>query len=256
LTRDFSGFTIFHDSDRRFCNILDNRAAISFHDGLASCWENEYKSDIFRVRLQVLSSLIPAVLRGQTWLDAGCGTGTIARWLAAERGASVVAVDGSDKMLSHAVPAQGVEYRNADVVRTGLPDQSCDGVVCSSVLEYLPEPEVALKEFHRILKPGGFLLASVPNRALSVRIPLNLIYWLTRPLGARRRFAYLDHSKHSFSAEQFKAVLDRNGFVPERVINFGRLGLPFRIKVSSAGTLLMGMARKTSAPHNPEARPA
>ncbi len=225
---------------------MDNRSAISFYDGLASGWENEYKSDIFGVRLRLLSGMIPSGLQGQTWVDAGCGTGTISRWLAAERGATVLAIDGSDHMLSHALPARGVEYRKADIVRTSLPDESCDGIVCSSVLEYLPFPEVALEEFHRILKPGGVLLASVPNRALSIRIPVMLIYWLTRPLGTKRRFAYLDHSKHSYSATQFSAALGSNGFATERVIEYGRLGLPFGINVSTSGTLLMALARKLS----------
>ena len=225
---------------------VDNRAAISFHDRLASGWEDEYKSDIFGVRLKVLSDLIPGDLRGRAWLDAGCGTGTISRWLAVERGASVLAIDGSDRMLSHALPAGGVEYRKADIVWTGLPDQSCDGIVCSSVLEYLPFPEAALEEFHRVLKPGGVLLASVPNRVLSVRIPLVLIYWLTRSLGTKRRFAYLDYSRHSYSAGEFRAVLGDNGFATERVVEFGRLGLPFGITVSPSGTLLMALARRLS----------
>jgi len=223
---------------------LNKRTAISFYDGLASRWEDEYKSDTFGVRLQVLSDLVPRDLRGQTWLDAGCGTGTISRWLAAERGASVLAIDGSDRMLSHALPARGVEYRKADIVSTGLPDGSFNGIVCSSVLEYLTFPEVALEEFHRVLKPGGIVLASVPNRALSVRIPLISLYWLTRPLGTKRRFAYLDHSKHSYSATEFSCVLGRNGFGTEHVVEFGRLGLPFGMTVSRSGSLLMVLARR------------
>ncbi len=232
--------------DGRKRKAVDNQTAISFYDGLASRWEDEYKSDIFAVRLQVLSGLIPEDLHGQTWLDAGCGTGTISRWLAGERGASVFAIDGSDRMLSHAQPARGVEYRKADIMQTGLPDGSCDGIVCSSVLEYLPFPEAALQEFRRVLKPGAVLLASVPNRALSVQIPLMLIYWLTRPLRTRRRFAYLDHSKHSYSATQFSAALRSSGFAAERVVEYGRLALPFGITVSSAGTLFMALARKLS----------
>lgn len=224
---------------------MHNQAAISFHDTLASRWEDEYKSKDFGARIAVISELIPAQLPGQKWMDAGCGTGTIARWLAAERGASVLAIDGSDNMLAHAAEAERVEYRQADIVCTGFPDESFDGIVCSSVLEYLVSPESTLKEFHRLLKPGGVLLASVPNGAMSVRIPLKLVYWLTRPLGKRRRVAYLDHSRHCYSGAQFSNLLGRTGFSAERMVEFGRFVLPLGIPASRSGILIMAFTRKS-----------
>jgi SAM-dependent methyltransferase len=223
---------------------MHNQAAVSFHDAIASRWEDEYKSPAFELRLTVISALTPGELRGQTWMDAGCGTGTISRWLAAERGASVLAIDGSANMLAHALGAEGVEYRKADVVCTGFPAASFDGIVCSSVLEYLVSPEAALKEFYRLLKPGGVLLASVPNRAMSVRIPLKLVYWLTRPLGRARCFTYLDHSKHSYSAVQFGDLLRRSGFDVERVVEYSRFVLPFGIPASRSGILIMALSRR------------
>ena len=41
---------------------------------------------------------------------------------------------------------------------------SCDGVLCSSVLEYVSDVDTCLKEFARVLRPAGLLLVSVPNR--------------------------------------------------------------------------------------------
>jgi 2-polyprenyl-6-hydroxyphenyl methylase/3-demethylubiquinone-9 3-methyltransferase len=224
---------------------MHNQAAVSFHDTLADRWEDEYKSKAFSERLAAISDLLPGQLRGQKWLDAGCGTGTIARWLAAERGAAVLALDGSENMLAHAAPSEGVEYRNADIVCTGLPAENFDGIITSSVIEYLDSPELALKEFHRLLKPGGFLLASVPNGAISIRVPLKSIYWMTRLCGKRRCFAYLDHSKHSYSTAEFGSVLRRIGFAVERMVEFGRFVAPFGMPVSRSGILLMALTRKT-----------
>jgi 2-polyprenyl-6-hydroxyphenyl methylase/3-demethylubiquinone-9 3-methyltransferase len=224
---------------------MHNQAAISFHDTLASRWEDEYKSKAFAERIASISGLIPDTLQGQKWLDAGCGTGTISRWLVAERGAVVLAIDGSDGMLAHAPAAKGVEYRRADIIDTGLSSESLDGIVCSSVLEYLASPEAALREFHRLLKPGGVLLASVPNGAMSIRIPLNLVYWITRPLGSKRRVAYLDHSKHCYSAGQFEQTLRRSGFAVEQMVKFGRFVLPFGIPGSRSGILIMALSRKS-----------
>lgn len=219
------------------------RDAVSFHDSLARTWEEGYKKEAFAERLRVLSSLLPQRHLGQRWLDAGCGTGTLSRWLARERGFSVVAIDASEQMLLNALPEEGVDYRRSNVIKTGFPECSFDGVLCSSVLEYIPSIEAALREFHRLLKPGGALLASVPNSALSVRIPLKLIYWFTRPLGRKRMYPFLDYSKHCYSMAGFAELLRHTGFSPERMIEFGSLGLPL-MRVQSHRPLIMALASR------------
>jgi 2-polyprenyl-3-methyl-5-hydroxy-6-metoxy-1,4-benzoquinol methylase len=216
---------------------------VSFHDSLAQTWEKGYETEAFAERLHVLSSLLPERHPGQRWLDAGCGTGTLSRWLARERGFSVVAIDASEQMLANASPADGVEYRRISVIQTGFPKCSFDGVLCSSVLEYIPSIEAVLREFHRLLRPGGALLASVPNSALSVRVPLKLVYWLTRPLGRKRMYRFLDYSKHCYSMSSFSELLRQNGFWPERMIEFGDLGLPLT-RGQSHRPLIMALASR------------
>jgi 2-polyprenyl-3-methyl-5-hydroxy-6-metoxy-1,4-benzoquinol methylase len=221
------------------------RDAVSYHDSLASTWDAAYDGDTYAIRMRVLASLIPPGSSGQRWLDAGCGTGTLSRWLARERGFSVVAIDVSEQMLANAAPQNGVEYRKADVAETGLPSGTFDGVLSSSVLEYLTSVEAALREFHRLLKPGGTLLSSVPNAARSVRIPVKAVYWLTKPLGRKRWHANLDYLKHCYTAAGFRRVLEASGFSTERVVKFGYFEMPFGVRMPTAA-LLMAMARKTT----------
>lgn len=218
--------------------------AITFHDSIANSWEAGYQESTFSVRLKVLSSLIERGDAKRKWLDAGCGTGTLSRWLSRERGFSVTAIDASEEMLRNAAPERRVEYRKADVTRSGLPEGSFDGVVCSSVLEYLPAVEDGLRAFHGLLKPGGTLIASVPSSAPSVRVPMRLLYWLTRPLGRKRWYSFLDHSKHSFSPRGFAEVLGSCGFVVERTVRYGPVDLPFGMRLPSSGTLIVALARK------------
>lgn len=43
-----------------------------------------------------------------------------------------------------------------------LPDQSLDGILCTEVLEHVPDPLAVCREFHRVLRPGGKVLLSTP----------------------------------------------------------------------------------------------
>lgn len=217
--------------------------AISFHDTLAPTWESRYQNHGFQQRLAVVSELLPQGRPGQRWLDAGCGTGTLSRWLARERGFSVESIDGSEKMLANASPEAGVEYSRREVSRTGFPDGSFDGVLCSSVLEYIPAIDVALEEFHRVLKPGGLLMVSIPNAAWSARVPLKLAYWLTWPFGEKRMFRFLDYSVHSYSQKAFADLLRQYGFLAERMVEFGKIGLPLTGRFS-AKPLIMALATR------------
>lgn len=218
--------------------------AVSFHDGLATKWEENYKSARFAARLSVLEKVLPDSQAGKRWLDAGCGTGTVARWLAGERGATVTAVDASKQMLANAQTSAGVTYINGDVMHSGLRECIFDGVVCSSVLEYLDDPQATLSQFARLLKLGGVLLVSVPHAAPSVRIPLRTLYWLTVPLGKFRLYRFLDYSKHCYSISGISELLSRCGFAPTRVVDFARINFYLPLKLRFPGALLMAEAIK------------
>ncbi len=147
---------------------------------------------------------------GQHWLDAGCGTGEIAELLQ-RLGRSVTAVDASPEMVKRCkVPATVVAVEDLP-----YPDDSFDGIVCSSVLEYLQAPELALREFHRVLKPGSNLLVSVPNSSSALRVLQACSFSLFRIPH------YMEYSRHAYSAEKFNQVLSACGFTPQRAERFG-----------------------------------
>jgi SAM-dependent methyltransferase len=98
-------------------------------------------------------------------LDAGCGAGPLAAALI-ERGAVVTGVDASSQMLGLAERRLGAGVRLQQLdLRDPLPFATAtfDDVVASLVLHYLEDWGPTLAEFHRILKPGGRLLASVDH---------------------------------------------------------------------------------------------
>jgi ubiquinone/menaquinone biosynthesis C-methylase UbiE len=96
---------------------------------------------------------------GQVLVDVGCGTGSLLRLLRQRHpGGRCVGVDVSAEMLSVAraqTDDAGIEYQTADANALPIGGESADVVVFLNTLHHLPEPEAALVEALRILKPGG-----------------------------------------------------------------------------------------------------
>jgi 2-polyprenyl-3-methyl-5-hydroxy-6-metoxy-1,4-benzoquinol methylase len=229
----------------------ERSAAIEYHGQLAGCWEQRYQKRSFKARQAALAECLECLdLAGASWLDAGCGTGTLSRFLA-ERGCSVLGVDAAIEMVEAAARLAQRDksvHLNFERVETiaqlPLASNSCDGVLCSSVLEYVAEVDLCLKEFARVLRPGGVLLVSVPNRHSMVRLTQAACYRLGKCLG-RSWLAFLDHSRNQYSVEQFERTLDASGFCSEKVIAFGSPLPTWAQRSRYGGSLWMFVARRT-----------
>ena len=218
--------------------------AVVFHSRQAAAWEAKYSTPTFSVRFGALRSLLrDRDLAGQQWLDAGCGTGSLARWLAAEKGCNVTGVDASREMIANCQRTPETKFKVIDDI-SDLPfaDGAFDGVLCSSVLEYTRFPEDVLAELHRVIKKDGLLVVSVPSSHPFARLPMLAVYWLTRPLGRWRQLTFLDHSRFAYSPSQFSPVLQNRGFVPEGLRKFGAVRFR-KIRVTGAATMLMFLAK-------------
>jgi len=96
-------------------------------------------------------------------LDAGCGEGYMCRMLA-KKGYKVFGVDSSKKLINSAKKLEerqklGINYSVADFRKTKFPDSFFDIVLSHQTLIEIPDPEKAIKEFGRILKRKGIILA-------------------------------------------------------------------------------------------------
>jgi 2-polyprenyl-3-methyl-5-hydroxy-6-metoxy-1,4-benzoquinol methylase len=225
--------------------------AVAYHGQLAKDWERRYRKRSFKARQAVLAECLQGRdLVGASWLDAGCGTGTLSRWLA-ERGCKVLGVDAAAEMAETAsLLAQGEKFINLSFERVEtiahLPvsSNSRDGILCSSVLEYVSEVDACLKEFARVLRPGGLLLVSVPNRYSIVRLTQAASYRMSKWLG-QSWVAFMNYSRNQYSADEFGRKLATSGFCSERVVAFGS-PLPTWVQRSRyGGSLLMFVARRT-----------
>ncbi len=111
---------------------------------------------------------------GLRLLDVGCGEGrhSIAAYLSAD--IEVVGVDLSVADLQTARerfapfaelenPLRSLSFQCADALRLPFADDSFDRVICSEVLEHIPDYRAALTEIRRVLKADGILAISVPR---------------------------------------------------------------------------------------------
>lgn len=106
---------------------------------------------------------------GMRVLDAGCGVGRMS-CAALRRGAAVVSVDFARSRLQYlrtqAPQSSRPQPCQADLNHLPLAERSFDAVLCTQVLEHIPEPAVRrglLRDFARLLRPGGRCLLTVYN---------------------------------------------------------------------------------------------
>ncbi|MGH2829585.1 MAG: class I SAM-dependent methyltransferase [Actinomycetota bacterium] len=105
-----------------------------------------------------------ARIAGKRVLDAGCGEGYGANILTASAG-EVVGVDVEASIVARARERYpSARFEPADLDALPFPDASFDAVVTLQVIEHMRHPSDFLAQLHRVLKPGGTLIVSTPNR--------------------------------------------------------------------------------------------
>lgn len=113
---------------------------------------------------------LPWLRPGISVLDCGCGPGTITRDIAARIAPGrVTGLDFNAAQVGIAArdaAAQGIanaEFRQGSVYELPFADASFDAVFSHALIEHLREPDRAMAEFMRVLKPGGALGVCTPD---------------------------------------------------------------------------------------------
>lgn len=96
-----------------------------------------------------------------TVLECACGTGAISIYIA-QRCRRLIATDFAAGMLRQAAKKcrkfGNVFFRRADITALKCKDNRFDKVVAGNVIHLLPNPELALHELERVVKPGGRII--------------------------------------------------------------------------------------------------
>ena len=114
-------------------------------------------------RYHFAAHLVP----GADVLDVACGAG-YGSALLARHAARVVGVDLSEQAVLHARPryadAPNLEFRAADCAALPFADATFDAVVSFETIEHIAAQKAFLDEARRVLRPGGLLILSCPNK--------------------------------------------------------------------------------------------
>jgi SAM-dependent methyltransferase len=154
--------------------------------------EHLFRDDTDRIEASLRSlGWSPA---GSILLEVGCGPGLYARRLAARHARlHAVGIDRSPTLLRLArerAASAGLancRFERGDALALDWPDQSVDAVVTSRLFTVVDGP-AALREIHRVLRPGGHYFLAEPTSALGTVVPfaaLHLAGWLTGSDAAR-----------------------------------------------------------------------
>jgi len=149
---------------------MDDREVGRYWNDNADVWTRLARAgyDVYRDYLNTPAflAMLPDV-RGRFGIDIGCGEGHNTRQIA-KRGARLVGIDIAEVFIRHAAEMEqkeplGIDYRVASALKLPFPDETFDFATAVMSLMDMPEPDRALAEAFRVLKPGGFLQFSISH---------------------------------------------------------------------------------------------
>ena len=112
-----------------------------------------------------------SVAEGSSVLDIGSGGGFLAATLA-DAGYDVVGIDPAMSAVRSAAQHVPASFVLGAGEMLPFANDSFDSVVCSEVLEHVDDIDAVISEVGRVLRPGGVLIFSLPNRTLLSRLAL------------------------------------------------------------------------------------
>ena len=148
---------------------------------------------------------IPDRIRDKEVLEIATGPGILAKH-AAPAAKRMIATDYSDGMIAQAKKgaySENLMFEVADAMHLPYEENAFDAVIISNALHIIPEPEKALLEIDRVLRPDGILIA--PNFVEHKGTALSRIWsGILRIAGIR--------FVHQWSAQEYLQFLKSNGW--------------------------------------------
>jgi ubiquinone/menaquinone biosynthesis C-methylase UbiE len=140
---------------------------------------NQIGDDTY-IRFKKIKQQIDQIPNSNLLIEVGCGKGALARYIMANKNTTYIGIDFSKTALKHSHQQMPkAHFINADANHLPIKQDIADAILCSEVLEHIPNGyKQAIKEIYSLLKPRGKLLLTVPNRH-HINIKYNLLRYHT-----------------------------------------------------------------------------
>lgn len=155
---------------------------------------------------RIIISVLDKYCKGKEVLDVGSGVGTIDFYLA-KNGKKITGIEISERAFKVAEEAlkkfglgKSINFIRSDFLKTKL-NKKYDFVICSEVLEHLPNEKETLFKINKLTKKGGLFMLTVP----SANAPLN-------KFGSIKPFDKRSGHLRRYTEESVKKLLNSNGF--------------------------------------------
>lgn len=116
-----------------------------------------------KIRSFMIRGLVKKYSKAGKFLDAGCGTGLLLRYLPKGTTGLDINPRNIEKAKIHAPNAKLVL---GDIEKMPFKQNTFSTVICTEVIEHQPNPGPTIKELRRVLKKGGVLIGSTPAASL------------------------------------------------------------------------------------------
>jgi SAM-dependent methyltransferase len=157
----------------------------------------------FRGRRRILAAALDRLgVHAGSILDVGCGSGAnLELFREREPGAALIGIDVEREPVRACRERRGAFVCQADAVRLPFASASFDLVAALDALEHLEDDAAALRELHRVCRPGGTLVATVPA--------FPALWGSVDELGRHHRRYRRGELQQRVRAAGFEVVLDR-----------------------------------------------
>ncbi len=146
-------------------------------------------------------------LRNQQVIDIGCGTGRLWHKLLAQHPAKLVGYDVSKEMLrilKHKFPAQQV-YRQTDY-QINQPDNKFGILLSTLTLSYIPDMPAALREWIRIMRPGGEILITDYHPAMLKKAGSPIFFYQGKRVSVKHHIHGIKNILHTAQSQGLSVV--------------------------------------------------
>ncbi len=175
-------------------------------------------------------------------LDVGCGDGFYL-FLLDKLGTyeKLLGIDNNPSSIAAAkklVPAKSVQIVVGDILKSGFPKESFSKILCSEVVEHLPNDVAGLVAMHRLLRKGGTLYITVPHiNYPPFWDPINWIlqHWFGTHIRSGLWAGIWNMHDRLYMMNQITGAIQKAGFIVEDKQYLTHYALPFNHIIAYIG---------------------